>query len=175
MNTRGVLLLALAIVVAGCAPQEFRTQEVRVQAAARKMCPGQSCDLVVYVSGDPAAGNPVVVVDFSELKMSPGNGDAVIVWRLEAKGYEFRKGSIAPKPEAVADWNAQIRNSRNSSVTFEVTNANSKKVELPYTIKVWHKKLAKEFTLIRRFQRSMNRDRRKAWMRGGCAIPRGRS
>jgi len=142
MKKTDLWFVALALVVSGCAPQE-----VRNLTAARQDCPGQSCDLVVYVSGDPALGAPVVVVDYAELKLKKGERKVEIVWKLEAKGYEFTSDSIQPKADSVQAWASQISNPKNSKYRFIVENANDKPFTMNYSISVYHPALRKTFKL----------------------------
>jgi hypothetical protein len=142
MKKTGLWIVALALVVSGCP-----SPEVRHLTAARQDCPGQSCDLVVYVSGDPAQGDPVVVVDYAELKMKKGEKKVEIVWKLDAKGYEFTSDSIQPKPDSARAWASQISNPKNSKYRYIVENANDQLFTMNYSISVYHPTLKKSFKL----------------------------
>lgn len=139
MKTKAILFcLGIAAVVAGCAAPG--PKPVMVQS---KNCGEQSCNLVVFVSGDIAAGTPTVVVDYPELRIVRGNTDAEIVWVLQARGYEFRRESITPKPGSpnAGSWDSQFAYVSNSKTTYVLHNKNTNTLTYDYTITVWNTRL----------------------------------
>ena len=116
-------------------------------SASASGCPGASCDVVVYVSGDLAAGTPVVGVNVEELHVPRGNSPQ-IVWKLQAPGYEFHRDSITPKPPTTqAEWDAQIAFQNNTSDRFTVKDMNRAAGTLFYTVTVYHSSTQRPFRL----------------------------
>ena len=115
--------IAAAAAVAGCAAQPGG----RALAGSSMNCPGASCDVIVYVSGDPAVAPPKVAVSADEVHV--GANSPVITWKLEAPGYKFCSDSIAPhttgtgggkQPTSQGAWNAQITFQNSSDTVFRV-------------------------------------------------------
>lgn len=124
MNTKTLFCaIAAAAVVVGCAtPPGSRTF-----AGSSMNCPGASCDVIVYVSGDPSVAPPIVAVSADEVRVGGNSPD--ITWKLQAPGYKFCSDSIAPHTAAPSGgkmtttqsaWNAQITFQNSSNTTFKV-------------------------------------------------------
>lgn len=124
MNTKTLLCaLAAAVVVVGCAAQPGP----RGFAGSSMNCPGASCDVIVYVSGDPSVAPPTVAVSADAVHV--GANSPEITWKLQAPGYKFCRDSIAPhttgsgggkQPTTQSAWNAQITFQNSSDTTFRV-------------------------------------------------------
>jgi hypothetical protein len=117
-------------------------------------CPGNSCDVVVTVSGSPAA--PVVAVNAPELRMTRGARNPVITWKLEAAGYEFRTDSVRPYTGSTtptkttttqAAWDDQCTRLNTSGTAIRIRNKNDKAVRLYYDVKVYRKSDGQAFVL----------------------------
>ena len=109
-------------------------------------CPGASCDVIVTVTGSPAA--PVVAVSANELKMARGQRNAVITWKLTAPDYEFRADSIAAHTAPPSGgkltttsqaWRDQCTTLNHTATTYRIRNRNTKAGPLFYNVKVYRK------------------------------------
>ena len=151
MKLRTLLCAALvAAVVIGCAPGIKP-----LDGGSALGCPGASCDVVVYVSGDLAAGTPVVGVNIEELHVPRGNSPQ-IVWKLQAPGYEFHRDSIAPHTTGPvgskgtttqAEWDDQISYVSNTTDRFTVKDMNRASGALFYNVTVYHSSTQRSFKL----------------------------
>jgi hypothetical protein len=111
--------------------------------------------VVVYVSGDIAAGTPVVGVNVEELHVPRGNSPQ-IVWKLQAPGYEFHRDSIAPhttgavgskRTTTQAEWDAQISFVNNTTDRFTVKDMNRASGPLFYDVTVYHSSTQRPYKL----------------------------
>ncbi len=131
------------------------TMGASVVAAQSVQCPGNSCDVSVTVSGDPA--NPTITVSAQELRMKKGARNPVITWKLIApKGFEFRTRSIWPHTDAPvgskgtttqAEWDDQCTRLNTTGTAVRIRNRNSKPVALDYDVTVFDKSTGKAYTL----------------------------
>ncbi len=135
---RVVAAAALAAAVAGPWTTAARAQPTP--------CPGASCDVIVTVTGSPAA--PVVAVSANELKMARGQRNVVITWKLAAPDYEFRADSITAHTAPPAGgkltttseaWADQCRTLNHTATEFRIRNRNTKAGPLFYNVKVFRK------------------------------------
>ncbi len=138
-NFRSVLIAALAAMVVACTPATIAPRAVQ-------NCPGSSCDVVVTVTGDIAAGTAAIVA-VPDVRVLKGNRNPVLRWNLEAPGYEFRDGSIEPKPKSVEDWADQCKVVAKQGDFVLAINKNSRRVEMGYAIHVWHVQTGKKLSL----------------------------
>ena len=125
MNTKTLFCaIVAAVAVVGCAAQQ---PGGRAFAGSSMNCPGASCDVIVYVSGDPSVAQPTVAVSADEVHVGGNSPD--ITWKLQAPGYKFCNDSIAPhttgpgggkQTTTQAAWNAQITFQNSSDTTFKV-------------------------------------------------------
>ena len=109
-------------------------------------CPGASCDVVVTVTGGPAT--PTVAVSANELKMTRGQRNVVIVWKLQSADYEFRADSISAHTAPPSGgkltttseaWRDQCTTLNHSATTYRIRNNNTRAGPLFYNVKVYHK------------------------------------
>lgn len=117
-------------------------------------CPGNSCDVLVTVTGSPDA--PVVRVSATELRMKRGARNPVITWKLDAADYEFRQASIRPytgpakagkQTTTQAAWDDQCTRLNTSGTAIRIRNKNTQAVTLFYDVTVFHKASGRSFTL----------------------------
>ncbi|MFO1398143.1 MAG: hypothetical protein U1F48_13865 [Burkholderiales bacterium] len=116
-------------------------------------CPGNSCDVVVTVSGNPLAP----AVNAPVLRMKQGSRNPVITWKLQATdNYEFRADSIRPhtgpptaqkQTTTQAQWDDQCTRLNTSRTTIRIRNKNTTKVTLDYDVTVYDKQTGKGYTL----------------------------
>jgi len=139
MNIRNLLIVSLAAMVVACSPPA-------ISPKAAIDCPGSSCDVVVKVTGDIAAGTAVIVA-VPDVRVKQGNRNPVLRWNLEAPGYEFREGSVEPKPGSAKDWADQCKVVAKQNDFVLATNRNSRRVEMGYAIHVWHVQTGKRLSL----------------------------
>ncbi len=149
MSKRFGTLAAIVFVAAGIAGLAAGDA-----VAQRVDCPGNSCDVIVTMTGDPAA--PTVTVSAVELHMKRGARDPVITWKLQAGGYEFRTDSIKPhtgpptagKETTTQDaWSDQCTRLNTTGTAIRIRNRNTKAGPLFYDVKVYHKTNGQSFTL----------------------------
>jgi hypothetical protein len=135
--------IATALIILGFA---VTGPGVRTADAQPTPCPGASCDVIVAVTGSPPS--PTITVSANELRMGKGNRNVMIVWKLEAKDYEFRRGSIkaytgAPaggkQTTTQAAWDAQCEFVNNTPSTYRIRNRNSAAATFYYDVTVYHK------------------------------------
>ena len=145
--TWGRSIRAAAAAILGCAA-------LSIVHAQTVTCPGNSCDVVVTVSGPPDA--PVVAVSATELRMQRGARNPVITWKLQASDYEFRQASIRPftgpasgskQPTTQAEWDDQCMRLNTSGTAIRIRNKNTRAVTLFYDVTVFHKASGRSFTL----------------------------
>jgi hypothetical protein len=139
MNFRSVLIVSLVAMLVACSPP-------MVSPRAAIECPGSSCDVVVKVTGDIAAGTAAIVA-VPDVRVKKGNRNPVLRWNLEAPGYEFRDGSIEPKPASASDWAEQCKVVAARDEFVLATNKNSRRVEMGYAIHIWHVQTGKRLSL----------------------------
>ncbi|MFO1316976.1 MAG: hypothetical protein U1F58_15385 [Burkholderiales bacterium] len=134
------------VVAAAALAAAFAGPWASVVRAQPTPCPGASCDVIVTVTGGPAA--PVVAVSANELKMAKRQRNVVITWKLEAPDYEFRADSItahtAPPSGAKLTttseaWRDQCTTLNHSATAYRIRNSNTKAGPLFYNVKVFHK------------------------------------
>ena len=140
MRLRSLLLASSATVLMACAPAAI------VPMGATQNCPGSSCDVVVKVSGDVAAGN-AVILPVPGVRVDKGNRNPVLRWELATPGYEFRAGSIEVKPGSERDWAEQCKIVALHGDFILATNKNSRQVTMNYAIHVWHVPTNRKVTL----------------------------
>lgn len=136
--------IATALSVVGCA---VAGPGLLSASAAPVLCPGQSCDVTITVTGNPAS--PTIVLSANELKMEKRKQDVMITWKLEnSPEFELRADSIRPylgtdtptkKSTPQATWNAQITPQSNNDKQVKVKNANKASAPLYYNVKVYRK------------------------------------
>jgi hypothetical protein len=137
---RALVLTAIAALVVACTPASV------APTAATQDCPGSSCDVVVKVTGDIAAGT-AAIVQVPDLRVARRNRNPVLRWELATPGYEFRAGSIEPKPGSERDWADQCRIVAQQGDFILATNKNSRQVTMSYAIHVWHVQTNRKVTL----------------------------
>lgn len=135
---RVVAAAALAAAVAGPWTSVARAQPTP--------CPGASCDVIVTVTGSPAA--PAVAVSANELRMKRGQRNVVITWKLQAADYEFRADSISAHTAPPAggkltttseSWRDQCTTLNHTGTEYRIRNRNTKAGPLFYNVKVFHR------------------------------------
>jgi len=117
-------------------------------------CRGNACDVLVTMTGDPAA--TTVTVSANELRMEKGARNPVITWKLAAANYEFRQDSIRPHTGAAtpakpttsqAAWDDQCTRLSTTATAIRIRNLNTRAGPLAYDVKVYHKTNGLSFTL----------------------------
>lgn len=131
MRLRSLLLAVLATVLMACTPAAI------MPVAVTQDCPGSSCDVIVRVSGDIAAGT-AVILPVPGVRVKKGNRNPVLRWELATPGYEFRAGSIEVKPGSERDWADQCKIVAQHGDFIIATDKNSRQVTMNYAIHVWH-------------------------------------
>jgi hypothetical protein len=137
---RSFLIAAAAAMIVAC------TTATVVPNVATQDCPGSSCDVVVKVTGDIAAGTAAIVA-VPDVRVKKGNRNPVLRWELATPGYEFRVGSIVPKRGSEADWADQCRIVAQQREFVLATNRNNRRVDMSYAIHVWHIQTGRMITL----------------------------
>jgi hypothetical protein len=145
--------IAAAAVVVGCgSPHGIKP----LDGTSVMSCPGASCDVIVYVSGDLSTGTPPVVAVSAEDLHVPRGNSPTITWKLQAPGYEFRRDSITPHTTAAtpskmttsqSDWDAQITFLNNTADRFMVKDINRSPGKLFYNVRVYNTRTGTAYNL----------------------------